>query len=100
MRISDWSSDVCSSDVFAQLGERIVAQRLHELRRGVMPVIAVRRVADILGLLQQQAWTRRSVAGPVDRCAIGARLVERDKFFLAILVGVALADFLDRKSVV
>src|SRR3546814_15236602 len=35
MRISDWSSDVCSSDLFERLD---AAQREHEGARGVRPV--------------------------------------------------------------
>src|SRR3546814_4499315 len=43
MRISDWSSDVCSSDLMAF--ERLdAAQRKHEGARGVRPVGAERAI--------------------------------------------------------
>src|SRR3546814_15062666 len=44
MRISDWSSDVCSSDLIGQHGQLAKAltqtQRLAQLRGGVVPRIA------------------------------------------------------------
>src|SRR3546814_4200412 len=46
MRISDWSSDVCSSDLHAVLGGDAAAERLHPLD------IAVR---DCLGMVDDEA---------------------------------------------
>src|SRR3546814_15522381 len=55
MRISDWSSDVCSSDL-QDVGRDRLAQRLDAVRRGIAVMSVAQRLAggldDMLGRLE------------------------------------------------
>src|SRR3546814_4448022 len=87
MRISDWSSDVCSSDLHAVALE---AERLHRLEHAAafVDVLDGELVgAQFVGALVGIGTGQRNDEGIVDRRALGARR--------------EIADWLvDRKSVV
>src|SRR3546814_6401980 len=71
MRISDWSSDVCSSDLVAVLGDRRPAEALQALQQGADAALAgvgqraevVQRVAELLVLGADAPSFRRLAAG-------------------------------------
>src|SRR3546814_20464597 len=101
MRISDWSSDVCSSDL-VERGE--VDQRLEHQR-----VEAVRVAGDGVAragvgqqqLLQRRALDRRLAFGGDQRCAldrvVGEVGVER-RVVLQVQLGLALLDLVQRRQ--
>src|SRR3546814_16318552 len=77
MRISDWSSDVCSSDLAFYrpfLGVARAAERLDRLERGFDGVFAGQQ--DRAGGVE--AGRLAGVAGAGDGVDIGARAVEGD----------------------
>src|SRR3546814_8143541 len=90
MRISDWSSDVCSSDLGADLGSCAgggeLGQAVEDLRAGLGGALASFHDGDLVGVeLRQQ---RQDLAGR-ERVVVGDG--ELDLFALCPLVG-------DRKS--
>src|SRR3546814_18766034 len=87
MRISDWSSDVCSSDLLMELIER----RLQ--------IMAVERLASALHVPALSCRTSRRLPAPADRAA--RNNLANWFTFLRVLVAVRLTNPApDRKSVV
>src|SRR3546814_12438759 len=74
MRISDWSSDVCSSD----LGQAIMGALAVE-RGGAAKHIGLGRRADESFVAQRRGvdWRLRARIGEVDAARIGQRRVDR-----------------------
>src|SRR3546814_4524086 len=89
MRISDWSSDVCSSDLFLNLPR---FERLSHAAEDVLSEIrAGKRIADpatvsaVLGIMDRNAELAEAVA-------IGAALPqENDDYLIAALTGRLVA---------
>src|SRR3546814_8988128 len=61
MRISDWSSDVCSSDLFTQP----VKMRMNELIAGVRADVAIKLFGDDLDQLLESGRAIEEVAGGI-----------------------------------
>src|SRR3546814_12095432 len=73
MRISDWSSDVCSSDLRRRIaGDRIRGRRQQLQRRAPaqFPVVERRRVADARELFGQSCAESAGIAAPADRKSV------------------------------
>src|SRR3546814_3471829 len=90
MRISDWSSDVCSSDLFADL-ERSYAAALDELSPRCREVFRLRRHGEM------------TTAEVADRFGMSHRMVQKYMVQALELLSVRLRPFLgniepDRKS--
>src|SRR3546814_17365083 len=80
MRISDWSSDVCSSDLFERVGVHRVEHRPHLGQRGGV-------IARIIGLRAEQL-ERRAIADQRVAAEIGnASCRERGCQYVSTSVG-------------
>src|SRR3546814_14479887 len=92
MRISDWSSDVCSSDLLRRVG--VDARQLLDRKQrlaGPLVIVRVERVALDRAQPRPQGGTGRELPDVSDR--LGQRLLHQ-------VVGFRLAARQDRKSVV
>src|SRR3546814_8011373 len=78
VRISDWSSDVCSSDLLVGLGDLFLDHPAGGLRRAVLPDLRPHDVTDALGAVVDELFRGVGQAGihhvavGVDRSAVGA----------------------------
>src|SRR3546814_6956836 len=96
MRISDWSSDVCSSDLGAKLGE--ARYRVAVERDGILLAAVVGRTegrepdADALGadFLDERGRHLEQQARPVG---------DRSSIFVGAKIGVRLQELLDQIAV-
>src|SRR3546814_7621806 len=114
MRISDWSSDVCSSDLFIEAGVfgnvgavDLVLGNIGFLAFGVQPFLQVQ--AQFLGAVAGQGRNAVYRAGPAQGCAqllldlFGVRnhvqLVQYEPAWFFVTIGIVQAQFLgDRQS--
>src|SRR3546814_16510621 len=79
MRISDWSSDVCSSDLRATVGRSIDARYGEPLH--VESILDAFRLPDVFELVEQREGSARP---GVALAPVGADRVERTEFELSV----------------
>src|SRR3546814_12159669 len=86
MRISDWSSDVCSSDLAHRAQDQVVAhQRAEELRgaffgqlrQPLLQLLELERIAQARA--EEQFGREVGDAGERDRLALGEGIANRDR---------------------
>src|SRR3546814_8701085 len=92
MRISDWSSDVCSSDLLDELAESIKAQGL--LQPILVRPLSRSRYEIVAG---ERRWRAAQAAGLHEIPAVIRQLDDATGFELALVENIQRAD-LDRKS--
>src|SRR3546814_14549246 len=99
MRISDWSSDVCSSDLDgADAFRPLRGRRLHDAERvGSAPFIMAAPILSYegLGLVQGSGWLFQDIeiyVGPRDRLALIGRNGAGQTTLLKLLAGPTDAD--------
>src|SRR3546814_14689471 len=81
LRISDWSSDVCSSDLLVVQDGGILAEQAPglEKRRPVKELHHLRQVVVLECATPYELGTRRHIIGPIYLGTVGARLHQADQ---------------------
>src|SRR3546814_13158620 len=98
MRISDWSSDVCSSD----LADPAVARRSHQAVIDAAGALAALQVVDAAEILaaQQPGQTQPGAGLPQLRPAVGPDRIDAAAGARQLDIGCGGKQTEDRKSVV
>src|SRR3546814_6110759 len=74
MRISDWSSDVCSSDLSAAVQLELISRAGHDGAARAVPAIAAIQARADVGLVQQIVHIQRIAPR---RCFVGQQGVDQ-----------------------
>src|SRR3546814_6939457 len=91
LRISDWSSDVCSSDLDEDRHDVLVVGQAHHEAQGLAEAAAARQLVDAQGI--------ESAIGREHQQLVRRLRADHEALPVAFLV-LDVGDVLDRKSVV
>src|SRR3546814_5811480 len=99
LRISDWSSDVCSSDLLRLRGRQIMmeVERIVFGNRKFVSEPLAGVIDDRVEALQLAFPLALDL--PDEGCSGSSEIVDQENMFELLILGVALNDLLDRKSV-
>src|SRR3546814_13852976 len=102
MRISDWSSDVCSSDLLDDLADRRrIQHRQHRRDQRVLGLVrAVRRLAAVIVAGDREKAAVRRCAFEIAELPRFAGTIDADALAVPQAVDAFELRFADRKSVV